>query len=532
MATKPTLLNRAKAAIQAFRGAPSAKAFFSQRSGFLRNLWVMNGEKNLGELGPERDYFLDYASFRSRGKQFYLDNEVAQMIINSMTEWVIGNGLSLESEPNEVALKQEGITLDVQDFSDQVEARYSVLKESKETSYSRMRNLSQEEVRAFLASNIGGGVLVVLRVNNGIVNYEIIDGVHVRHPAGGNDLNPTIIGDNGDRIINGVEMNNAGEHLAYWVLTHTYEYKRIPARSASTGLVMAFLYGGNEYTIDTTRTLPVLAGLFQTLQQMDDYKTATLGSAKSQNNIAYQVKTDIGGNSVNPLQDITAKAQNFDPNTDVPRDNNGVALANKVAAETNANVFLPGEGQEIVPLAKNEAELYFEAFWKTLFECVCAAAGMPPNVVLKRFDTSFSSARAAIKDWQHSLFLKRYKHGLGFLQPGYELQLHIDILNGKIIAPGYLKAFAKNNVVVLTAYRQARWVGDNVPEIDELKEVQAQRLMLGTAFDHVPLTTVKRATEALNNGSSKVNIATAIEEAETADDLKPEVPQQPSSKSE
>lgn len=514
-----TLVAKIKDAFSAFR---SPKAFFSQRQNYLRNLWIFNGEKNLGELGPERDYYVDYQSFRARGKQFFLDNEVAQMIINSMVDWVIGNGLKLECEPNEMVLKAEGIDLDVQKFSDTVEAYYSVRKELKESTLSRMRNLSEEERRAFTNANNGGGILVVLRVRNNIVNYEIIDGSHVRHYSGGSDLNPTLIP--GGRIQNGIEMSDSGEHLGFWVQDNNYNYYRIAAKSPSTGLTMAFMYGGNDYTIDNSRTLPVLAGLFQTLQQMDDYKTATLGSAKSQNAIAYQVTTEVGGDNQDVLSNITALAQNWDPNGPVPHDNYGQAMADKVAAETGKLAFAPGEGQKISPVEKNEMELYFKDFWNTLFECVCAAAGMPPNVVLKRFDTSFSSARAAIKDWAHSLLLKRYKHGMGFLQPGYELQLHLDILTGKVEAPGYLKAFREDNQIVLGAYRMTRWIGDNVPEIDEKKEVDAQRALLGSAFDHIPLTSPRRAAETLGLGSFKNNAREAgidMKDAES-NGLKPE----------
>lgn len=537
---KPNLYRRAIIGLQnklaiAVKDAPALKAFFSQRSPYMRNLWVMNGEKNLGALGPERDYLLDIPSYRSRGKQFSLDNEVAQMIIKSMEEWVIGNGLKLESEPNAKVLKQEGITLNVQEFTDNIEARISVLKEARETSYSKMRNFSQEEKRAFTASNNGGAILVIFRIVKGIVNVELIDGIHIRHMAGGTDFNPTML-DNGNRVCNGIELSPSGEHVAYWIINHQYENVRIVAKSKSTGLRVAVLYGGMDCGLDNTMPIPILAGLFQTLQQMDDYKTTTLQSAKSQNDIAYQVTTQIGGNDVNPVGDVIARGQNWTPNSDIPHDNFGQPMADKVRVETGKETFLLGVGQEIKTLAKNEAELYFEAFWKTLFECVCAAAGMPPNVVLKRFDTSFSSARAAIKDWQHSLFLKRYTAGLGFNQPWYELQLDVDIRLGKISAPGYLKAFSEGNSIVLAAYRKARWVGDNVPEIDEKKEVEAMRAALGPSYDHVPLLSIRKATEMLGYPEFSTGIVDSGEDLKAAADqgLKPiEIPktkdQQPSS---
>lgn len=518
---KPTLYARATTAIKnrlalAVKDAPALKAFFSQRSPYMRNLWVMNGEKNLGALGPERDYLIDVPSYRSRGKQFSLDNEVAQMIIKSMEEWVIGNGLKLESEPNAKVLAQEGVTINAQTFSDEVEARTSVLKEMRETSYSGMRNFSQEEKRAFTASNNGGAILCVWRVVKGIANVELIDGIHIRHFAGGTDYNPTMLED-GNRICNGIELTPSGEHVAYWVINHQYENIRIVAKSKRTGLRMAALYGGMDVGLDNTMPIPILGGLFQTLQQMDDYKTATLQSAKTQNDLAFQVTTEIGGNDVNVLGDEISRARGYTPGNDIAHDNNGTAIADKVFTETGKNTYALGVGQEIKTLAKNEAELYFEAFWKTLFECVCAAAGMPPNVVLKRFDTSFSSARAAIKDWQHSLFLKRYIAGLGFNQPWFELQLHTDILLGKISAPGYLRAFSEGNTVALAAYRQARWVGDNVPEIDELKEVNAMRAALGPSFDHVPLLSPRAASQNLGYKEFNTGIVDSGEDLKSSE---------------
>ncbi len=118
-----------------------ASAYFSQRSPWMRNMWVFNGEKSLGGLGPPKDYLLDHASLRSRGNQFYMDNEVVQIIINRMADWAIGNGLRLECEPNELVLKSEGITLNVQEFSDLVEARINTLAESKETDYNHEQRL-------------------------------------------------------------------------------------------------------------------------------------------------------------------------------------------------------------------------------------------------------------------------------------------------------------------------------------------------------------------------------------------------------
>lgn len=480
--------------------------FFSQRTTINRHTYIYNGEKNLGELGPSKDYILDYGSLSSRGPQMYLDNPFVQIIINRMAAWVIGNGLRLESMPNKIVLESEGIKINVQEFSDKYEARYSLLKEMKESSFSKMKCLSELETTAFVNSSNLGDVLVILRVQNGIVNYEIIDGAHVRSQYYGTDMNPNIL-ENGNRIMNGVEMDNSGEHIAYWVQRQDYTYKRIPAKSPSTGLTVAFLYGGLEYRIDNSRSIPLLSGLFEIANQMSEYVSETLASAKEQNKVSFQVVYDKASSGESIFGGPTALMNARDGIDDgtIPVDSNLEHVAGTVQASTGKKAITNAPGGEVKPLQKNESELYFDPFVNTLFKFLAAAAGIPPDVAMQNFGGSFSSARAAIKDFEHSLIIKRYKHGKRFLQPGYELQFHVDVLNGKINAPGYLKAFQENNAVVLAAYRSARWVGDNVPHIDPLKEVNAERAKLGTAGAHIPLTTAQKSTEVLNGGSAKNN---------------------------
>ena len=41
-----------------------------------------DGEKNLGEIGPAREYVLDYTALRVRSWQSYLESEITQTTIN------------------------------------------------------------------------------------------------------------------------------------------------------------------------------------------------------------------------------------------------------------------------------------------------------------------------------------------------------------------------------------------------------------------------------------------------------------------
>jgi capsid protein len=498
-------------AIDYFKKKPEyvePKAFFTANTGTSRVLFVQgfDGEKNLGEIGPVNEYVLNYSQLRARGWSSFLTNEVVQIIINRMTIWTIGRGLKLECEPNETVLNSEGLKLDTQLFSDLTEARFSIYKESKNSTFSGMKNLSQLESTCYKNAKVGGDVLVVLRYVKGVVKTQLIDGAHVVSPYGGTDWNPQIL-KNGNRILNGVEMNDSGEHVAYHVRNADLSFTRISAKNPTTGLTVAYLVGGLEYRLDNSRCIPALSGLFETLAKMDRYKEATIGTAEESAKNTLQIVHEASSTGETPFLAQVASAREVSGNSGkIPVDVQNTAMADKVAASTNKQVFNMTQGSKLEPVEKSKAELYFKDFYSVFFDLICAAIGIPPNVAMSKYDTSFSSARAAIKDWEHTLIVERYSFALAFLQPIYEFWLHVEFLQNKISAPGYLIADRQDNYMVLAAFRNARWVGDNVPHIDPLKEVNAERAKLGDTGVSLPLTTLESATEVVNGGSSKANM--------------------------
>src|SRR5690349_13699321 len=86
---------------------------------------TFTGEKNIGELGPARDYVIGYGILRSRSWQMYLESEIVQTIIRKFGTWVIGVGLKLQSEPETDVIADEGAgTLDKNVFSKKIEQRW------------------------------------------------------------------------------------------------------------------------------------------------------------------------------------------------------------------------------------------------------------------------------------------------------------------------------------------------------------------------------------------------------------------------
>lgn len=490
-----------------------------------------NGEKNPGEIGPVINYWLDYDLLRARSWQLLLESEIAQLIINRHVEWVIGNGLKLQAEPATDVLKQFGINIDKQEFSNQVEAQFRLFSRSRMSDYSDMENLNRLEATEYKNALVGGDVLCVLRWIDNCVKVQLIDGAHVKNPPGvsGTEYWAPLL-ENGNRIVHGIEIDSKGQHVAFWVQEYPYnllKFTRIKARGTDTNALMAFMIYGSKYRIDNHRGMPLLSVVFETVSKMDRYKEATVGSAEERQKIAYAIEHDIFSTGENPLLKQTVQARSIGLGLSdgfVPRDDFGKAIADKVTVSTNKQTFNLPLGAHLKAL-ESKNELYFKDFYTTNIMVICAVTGTPYEVAISKYDSNYSASRAALKQWEHIMEVSRGNNAFQFRQNVYEFWLETSILTGRISADGYMKARIKNDRLLLEAFRVARFVGPTVPHIDPLKEVQAERAKLGVAGAAIPLTTVEQATEVLNGGDSVANIEQFAEELEKSKSLGIEIEQ-------
>lgn len=491
--------------------------------------WTFNGEKNLGEIGPIKAYVIDYEALRLRSWQSYLESEITQTIINKRITWAVGSGLKLQAEPDLDLLKSEGIKMDAEKFSGETESRFRLYADSKFSDYSQMNNLNHIQNQAMLNAIVGGDVLVILRYENDTISVQLIDGTHIISPLGyGTEWYPHYL-PNGNRIVYGIELSPTGEHVAYYVRKPGFVFasERVPAKTES-GLTVAFMVYGSGYRIDNMRGIPLVSVVLESLKKLERYKEATLGSAEERQKIAYQIVHKENASGESPLMGQLAKAHDIDVprNEDLPRSIEGKQLADNVAATTNKMTFNMSPGSELQQL-ESKNELYFKDFYNTHYELICSAVGIPPEVANAKYDSNFSASRAALKDWEHSLGVIRRRFTNQFLKHVYALWLHVNILQNKIDAPGYIMAFIREDWMVLEAYRKARFVGAPVPHIDPEKEVRAERMKLGLTADAIPLTTVEAATEALNGGDSNHNLLQFSKELQKANSVGVKIPEPP-----
>jgi capsid protein len=486
---------------------PAPNAFHTDRplgGMYGENVWTIGytGEKNTGELGPAIDYRPNYPVLRVRSWQSYMESEITKTVVDRYATWVIGSGLKLQCAPDMLVLNSEGVGMDKRSreaFNEVTEARYRVWAASNASDWSGMASLNRIEKRAYRAAKVGGDVLVILRYVKGKVKVQLVDGQNVTTPL--------------DRLTDpkvrhGVELDDDGRHVAYYVrkggIAPTWE--RVSAYGAKSKQKMAFLVYGSEFRIDSVRGMPLIATVLETLKKLDRYKEATVGSAEERQKIVYQIVHDLNATGENPLLANLAHVLDAEAtDAGLPTDESGTKMARTVAVSTQKQTFNMAQGSRLESL-ESRNELAFKEFYDTNFDIVCAAVGIPPNVARMLYTDSFSASRAALKDWEHSLRVERKDFSDQFNSPIYRFWLWTEILSQKVQAGGYINAMAASNDTIIDAYTSAKWIGANVPHIDPLKEVKAEREKLGELGKNIPLTTVEDATEALSCGDSDANM--------------------------
>lgn len=482
-----------------------------------------DGEKNPGEIGVIKKYEVRYSHLTLRAWQNFIESDFSQAAIRKYVRWIVGAGLKLQAEPMAEVIQDLGLDFDKKQFTKQVEARFRLFSKSKRSSYSKQMTFNKVMEEAKKNAVVGGDVLVIMRTDEiGNVTVELVDAEHVCTPFSDS---PEMRKDreSGCKIRYGVAYDKkTKEHKAYYIKsTDDLGYVRIPAYD-SNGMKRAFLFYGLRYRLDSIRGIPLATACLQTIAQLDRYKEATVGSAEERQKIVYYVKHDVQGSGESihgkRIQESIQRNLNRHLSTD---QYSSEELNNLIATTTNKQAIDMPKGAELKSLA-SQNELSFGTFMKENLIILCATLQMPYEVAVSKYENNFSSSRAALKDWEHTIDVEREDMGENFCGEIYNFWLVMQSMMNRIDNSALSKAVLGKDYDLLEAICHSRWTGARVPHIDPVKEVNAERLKLGPAGANIPLTTPSKATEALGTGEFDENLARFGEQFSTIpDEFKP-----------
>lgn len=432
---------------------------------------TFDGEKQAGELGTPIDLFPDYYGARQRAWELQLTNDVAKLTINKWVSWVVGKGLRFNAAlPKEEYLQN----VDREQLTKDIEFRFRNYLQSKFSDFSAMENVHSKAKIASYNSLVSGDILVVLRVKNGNVTNQLIDGANLATPI---DYDF----ENSNEILDGVEYDSEGKHVAFWVYTSALKFERVAAIDPITGLKMAFLVYGSKFRLNETRGLQLMIENYEKLKNLERFVDATVKNAQLSNELVYINEHDATSTGVDVFKDAAMRAatqtvsNNFVKRDDLPTSK---CFEKNLAKNTKGTVLNNTIGAQIKML-KPDAEKSMPDFLEANLKLVFASAGIPFEVAMSVYNSNYSASRAAIKDWEHNLKVKRSEFEDQFYKPIYELWLYNEVLTGRIKFEQLIDAYINKDYVYMNALNKSTFTGANVPSIDPLKEVNAIRKSLG-----------------------------------------------------
>lgn len=494
---------------------------YSPRNPIIRRRF--DGEKNTGQLGVVIDNIIDYKSLAYRALNGYLTQDTIKILVNRKLQWIIGEGLKLEVMPNKKILELSGITIS-ESFYSTVEGYWGIYCDSLYFDHSRKRNFHQIAWDAKKAIINSGDVLVICRVEEEGPTVQLISGEFVETPPDTSDIKALKGKDN--YIDNGIEINEKGEHVAYYVrkrdkkngILGVYEYERVLAVGEKTKKRLAWMVYAEKVSHDHERAVPDATPVIEKAEKMDRYSEAAVTKAEHSANIVYTIKHDNNSTGENPLKDLVkrkmAGVEGVEQDPDLAKHPYvlGNALAQQIAQQTEGTVVNLPIGSEFDAFS-SDIESQYGPFDEANFKKISAAMDMPAEVALHSYNSNYSASRAAINGAGHMFQIDAKKFSDQFYTPLYKIWLEVMVLKNMIEAPGYIKALNESNIFVIEAYSKARFVGKRMPHIDPLKEANAIRKLLGDrSKGELPLISNEQATEMANAGDWRENIEEYLEE--------------------
>jgi lambda family phage portal protein len=357
-----------------------------------------------------------------------------------------------------------------------------------ECDITRKRNFYQGQALAYRTVCSRGDCFVLLpkKKHPGgawAAKFQLIEGDRCINPQGQQDTETLSQGVTVDAVGGVLRYHFAKKHPAGWLALKPEDIIPVDAWDADGRRQVLHLF--HENRLDLRRGYPLLAPVIAPLKQMSRLSESELAASVVSSFFAVVIKKTGSGPS--PFGGTVTK------------DSNGKGFVNlgpAIVAEL-------GQGEEIQNVNPTRPNGAFDPFWASLMGQIAMRIQVPPEVLLKKFESSYTAARGALLQfWKFVTTERENLLAPNFCQPLYEMWLTEEVSAGRIVATGFFR-----DPILRAALCSAKWIGDNPPILDPLKEVLAAQEQLDYC-----LTTHAEQTARLNGGDFESNLPRLIRE--------------------
>lgn len=432
----------------------------------LRAFYAPNGS-------ADRDISMDLDVLRRRSRQLFQNNTFSRAMISSFTTNVVGTGI--KARPTLKQWEILGLTQEeAEKWNRKAQDLFELWAGSKKCDAERKNDFAQLQDLALKTALLGGDCFALGCYNKNLdpfgLNIKLLEGERCQNPLGALDS---------DALTEGVEVDRNGAPKAYhfttkpvWSIDEYTDYVdaiRVPAFDSFGNPNVVHIFTSDR--TDQRRGVPMLAPVILQLKQQERYQDAELMAAVIsacftavlENNVPEEAE-DLYGNV--PESERVEKTD--DKYTVDPWQGTRPALEMKPGA-----VWSLAQGQKISSLNPQRPNVNYQPFVESIFAEAAAACGVSFEVVLRKFNSSYNSVRAAILESRKTYERMRHDFVSDFCQPIYEKWLADAVVTGILEAPGFFE-----NPVKRALWSGCRWVGNAAFLLDPKKETDAIKMQI------------------------------------------------------
>jgi lambda family phage portal protein len=436
--------------------------FFSSKikNGALRVGAAFNGARMLRQFknwvasqgSPDGEIIADLPKLRYRCRDLHKNNAIARAAEEAIIRNVVGPGLKMQTSVDYATLSRElNITPDeaeklADEFEQKIESAWHAYYNSTACD-ARGVSDGPEKTRLALSSVLqSGDVFATFPRVNGYPRLGLIEADQVQ--------NPLSLSSNA-ALREGVFVDENGAPLGYYVNANQEQWPQdmhfVPKYGNESGRAM-ILHLFREERPGQNRGIPWCAPAIEQLKNLDGYKKSEITAALVSSFLTFFVEKPPGasGHALPGAQNTTEES-----------------LGPDFMAGPAAILELPA-GWKMNPHNPARPNSNAVGFIESVLKEVGSALGVPFEMLLSHYTTSFTSARAARIEFWKTVQLWRSWLVENFLRVWYEEFLTDAIIAGRVDAPGFF-----TSETLRRAWAASNWYGPALGQINEKVETEA-----------------------------------------------------------
>ena len=280
-------------------------------------------------------------------------------------------------------------------------------------------------------------------------------------------------------LIEGVEIDDDGAFVKFHVMDrHPGEilsftapkWTEQPAFGPETGEALMRQVASIERD-GQTRGISLLAPVIESVKQLTRYGGAELDAAVATSFISLIIESE--GGALGELPSMGTGAN------EAPVGFTGGAASASADRQIHlapAAVVGLRPGEKISTFNPNRPNTAFEAFFRAWCSIVGVGIGLPHELLIKHFTSSYSASRGAMLEaWRGFLTRRSLIVVDQWAQPVWEWMVSESVARGYLSAPGYF-----DDPLIKAAYCECQWTGPIMGQLNPLDEANAAKIRIDT----------------------------------------------------